>query len=49
MAREFGRVNVTIWQDPDWRALPFPAQHLYLLLWTHPLLTYCGVLDGRRS
>jgi len=47
MAREFGRFNIAIWQDPDWRELPPPAQHLYMLLWTHPQLSYCGVVDWR--
>lgn len=47
MAREKGALNVTVWQDNDWRALPFPAQHLYLLMWTHPELSYCGVVDYR--
>lgn len=47
MAREFGPVNVEIWSDPAFRALPPAAQHLYLLLWTSPGLTYCGVHDWR--
>lgn len=47
MTREYARVNVTIWQDSDFRALPFPAQHLYTTLWAHPELSYCGVLDWR--
>ena len=47
MAREHSRVNITIWQDPEWRQLPAPAQHLYLTLWTHPGLSYCGVVDWR--
>lgn len=47
MAREFGKINLSIWQDRDWRKLPPPAQHLYLTLWTHPTLTYCGVVDWR--
>lgn len=47
MARDFGPVNVTIWSDPDFRALPPAAQHLYLLLWTSPGLTYCGTHDWR--
>lgn len=47
MAREYARTNVTIWQDPDFRALPYPAQMLYYMLWTHPELSYCGVLDWR--
>lgn len=47
MARDHARVNLDIWNDPDFRALPLPAQHLYLVLWTHPDLTYCGSLDWR--
>lgn len=47
MAREHARVNLSIWQDPEFRALPVPAQHLYLTLWTHPGLSYCGVVDWR--
>lgn len=47
MARDHGRVNVGIWTDPEWRRLPPAAQHLYLLLWTSPALTYCGTHDWR--
>lgn len=47
MARDHARINLTIWGDPDFRALPVPAQHLYLLLWTHPDLSYCGSLEWR--
>lgn len=47
MSREHALVNMGIWQDDDWRAVPPPAQHLYLTLWTHPGLSYCGVLDWR--
>lgn len=47
MAREYAKTNVTLWQDADWRDTPAPAQHLYLLMWTHPALNYCGVLDWR--
>lgn len=47
MARDHARVNVTIWGDPDFRALPAPAQHLYLTLWTAPQLSYCGVHEWR--
>ena len=47
MPREFSSVNLSIWQDDDWRALPPAAQHLYLTLWTHPGLSYCGVVDWR--
>jgi hypothetical protein len=47
MPRDNARVNMGIWQDDDWRALPPPAQHLYQTLWTHPALSYCGVVDWR--
>lgn len=47
MTREYSRRNVDIWGDPDMRALPFPAQYLYNVLWDHPALSYCGVLDWR--
>lgn len=47
MAREFGRYNIAIWQDPDWREVPPLAQHLYMVLWFHPALTYCGAVDWR--
>lgn len=47
MARKFGTVNVAIWNDPEFRKLPPAAQHLYLLLWTAPDLSFCGVHDWR--
>jgi hypothetical protein len=47
MSRDYAKTNVTIWQDSDFRALPFPAQHLYMTMWAHPELSYCGVLDWR--
>lgn len=47
MARDHARVNVTIWGDPNFRKLPPAAQHLYLLLWTSPELTYVGTHDWR--
>lgn len=47
MSRDYAKINVTIWQDSDFRALPFPAQHLYTTMWAHPELSYCGVLDWR--
>lgn len=47
MPRAFAKVNVAIWQDPDFRRLPPAAQHLYLLLWTSPSLSFCGVHDWR--
>jgi len=49
MAREYSKTNVTIWQDQDWRSLPFPAQHVYKMLWEHPQLSYGVVGDWRPS
>ena len=47
MARDHARVNLGIWNDPDFLALPPEPQHLYLMLWTSPDLSYCGVHDWR--
>lgn len=47
MARVFAPINIAIWQDPEWRSLPFVAQGLYTTLWAHPGLSYCGVVDWR--
>lgn len=47
MPRDHARINLTIWNDPDFRRLPPAAQHLYLALWTSPALSRCGVHDWR--
>lgn len=47
MARDYAKTNFLLWQDEDWRALPFPAQHLYKMLWEHPHLSYCGVVEWK--
>lgn len=47
MPRIFAKVNTVIWGDPDFRALPPAAQHLYFTLWTSPDLSFCGVHDWR--
>lgn len=47
MGRDFAPVNISIWQDDDFRALPPAAQHLFFVLWTHPSLSYAGVVDWR--
>jgi hypothetical protein len=36
-----------MWADADWRSLTPLAQHLYMLLLSHPTLTYAGVADWR--
>ncbi len=45
MARDHARILVSIWNDDDFRSLDVAGQHLYLLLTTHPHLSYCGVMD----
>ena len=45
MAKTYAKVNLAIWQDPEFRRLPLGAQHLYLFLWTHSTLSYCGVAE----
>lgn len=49
MAREFAKTNLALGQDAEYRALPWPAQHVYKMLWEHPSLSYCGVVDWRPS
>lgn len=47
MARDHARVELSIWSDDDWRDLTPGAQHLYLLILTHPDLSFAGVVDWR--
>lgn len=47
MSRAYAKVNVGLWGDPDFRQLAPAAQHLYLLLWTSPDLSFCGHHDWR--
>ena len=45
MARDHARVKVSIWNDPDFRALPMSDQWGYLAAFSQAPLSYCGVLD----
>ena len=47
MAREYARIKVGIWADPDFRRLSVDAQHLYFLLLTSPNLNLIGAADWR--
>lgn len=47
--RDHATVNYGMTNDPDYRALPAPAQHLYLSLWVSAGMSYCGVRDWRPS
>ncbi|WP_333674503.1 hypothetical protein [Glutamicibacter sp.] len=47
MAREQANIGTSLWGDRDWRELPQSAKYLYLLLLSHPSITYAGVVDWR--
>jgi hypothetical protein len=49
MARDRANIATNIWTDQDWRNLPTAQQHLYLLLTSHPTLSYSGVADWREA
>lgn len=49
MARDRANINTNIWTDQDWRNLPGAQQLLYLLLTSHPTLSYAGVADWREA
>jgi hypothetical protein len=45
MASDFAPLLRSIWSDDDWRALPVDAQHVYLMLLSHPDRNSAGVLS----
>lgn len=45
MAHDFAPLLRSIWSDDDWRALSMDAQHVYLLLLSHPDRNSAGVLS----
>lgn len=47
MARDRASIRIDMWADEDWRGLSLEAQHLYMLLLSHPTLSYAGVADWR--
>lgn len=47
MARDRANIRTDMWGDEDWRSLSVQAQHLYMLLLTHPTLSYAGVAEWR--
>ena len=49
MAREYARVKLTIWTDPDFHSLTGDAQRLYFVLLTNGSLNLCGVTDWREA
>jgi hypothetical protein len=49
MARDRASINTNLWVDQDWRNLPTAEQHLYMMLLSHPTLSYAGVADWRTA
>lgn len=47
MPRDRANIFTDIWTDDDWRNLSGAEQNLYLMLLTHPQLSYAGVADWR--
>lgn len=45
MAREYAKIKVSIWSDPDFVRLPMASQHAYFTLVSQAKLNYCGVMD----
>ena len=45
--RKFAQIQIDIWNDTDFRNLTPAAQHLYLVLLSHPSLLQCGVGDWK--
>jgi hypothetical protein len=44
MAQDFAPLFRSIWSDADFRALPVDAQHIYMMLMSHPDRNAAGVL-----
>lgn len=47
MARDYGRIRITVWQDEDFLALTSNAQRLYFYLVTQSKIDMAGVLPWR--
>ena len=47
MPRNYSKVYMTIWSDPDFRGLSAGAQWLYFIMLTRPTLSSCGVMAWR--
>lgn len=45
MAQDFAPLFRSIWTDEDFRALPMDAQHIYMMLFSHPDRNSAGVLS----
>ena len=49
MAREYSKVKLSIWNDPDFRTRTADGQGLYFTMLTNPGITSCGVVEWRES
>jgi hypothetical protein len=47
MPRDRANIRTNIWASTDWRRLTKGAQQLYMMLLSHPDLSYAGVCDWR--
>jgi hypothetical protein len=47
VAREYAKVMLTIWNDPDFQLRDTDAQWLYFVMLTYPTLNACGVMEWR--
>ena len=45
MARDRASIRIDMWGDGDWRDLTRSEQQLYMLLLSHPTLSYAGVAE----
>lgn len=45
MARKFAQIQVGIWSDEDFKALPGEQQHMFFVAMSQPRLNLCGVFD----
>lgn len=45
MPRDHARLQVAIWNDPEFRALDRDDQRMFMVLFSQARLTYCGTLD----
>lgn len=45
MARNYAKIQTTIWSDEDFKSLDPTLQHTYFVLVSQPRLSMCGLLD----
>jgi hypothetical protein len=45
MARKYGRLMVSVWEDKDYQTLSLADQGLFCALLAHPKISWVGVLD----